>query len=324
MRAQARAKLNLFLRVLGRRADGFHELETVFQSIDLADELTFTPAGDLQLTGGCDAAPPGPENLVLRAAMALGEHAGHAGGASIRLEKQIPVGAGLGGGSSDAAATLVALNHLWGIDLPTGRLAELAAALGSDVPFCLQGGTAIGRGRGELLEPLPAPGASPSTLVPHPPSLLFVLVRPPFPVPTARAYSLYRPAPLGAPSLEAFLAAFATGDPERLAPLLRNDLEAGVFGAWPELAALREELLAAGALGARMTGSGSVLFGLASDERHARRVAERMERPGRWVQVARAIHSGVRVFLGARASRPHERPGWPRSQEYPPRGESDG
>src|SRR5438132_4912658 len=127
MRVQARAKLNLFLRVVGRRADGFHELETVFQSIDLADELTFTPAGDLQLTGGCDAAPPGPENLVLRAAMALGEHAGpgtpaqrRVGGASIHLEKQIPVGAGLGGGSSDAAATLVALNHLWGIDLPTG------------------------------------------------------------------------------------------------------------------------------------------------------------------------------------------------------------
>src|SRR5260370_37806854 len=104
MRVKAPAKLNLFLRVVGRRPDGFHELETVFQSIDLADELTFALADDLQLTGGCAAAPPGPDNLVLRAATALKEATGFTGGASTHLEKQIPVRAGLGGRSRDAAA----------------------------------------------------------------------------------------------------------------------------------------------------------------------------------------------------------------------------
>jgi 4-diphosphocytidyl-2-C-methyl-D-erythritol kinase len=277
MRVQAHAKLNLYLRVVGRRPDGFHELETVFQSIDLADELTVELADDLRLTGGCAEAPPGPENLVLSAAAALREAAGGQGGAVIHLEKRIPVGAGLGGGSSDAAAMLLALNRLWGLELPHERLAALAAGLGSDVPFGLRGGTAVGRGRGEILEPLPTP------------RLWSVLVRPPFPVPTAQAYGLYRPAPPESPQLEAFLTALATGDAARLAPLLRNDLEAGVFGAWPELEALREHLLTAGAVGARMTGSGSVLFGLARDERHARVVAARMEEPGLWVQVARTV-----------------------------------
>lgn len=282
MRVQARAKLNLFLRVVGRRVDGYHELETVFQSIDLADELTFSPADDLRLTGGSDAAPPGPENLVLRAATALRAAAGYEGGASIHLDKQIPVGAGLGGGSSDAAATLNALHRLWGLDLSRERLLAVAAGLGSDVPFCLQGGTAVGRGRGEVLEPLRRRDKERGMRA------SYVLVKPSYPVATAQAYSLYRPAPPGAPELEAFLAAWRGGDPERLAPLLRNDLEAGVFAERPELAALREALLAAGAAGARMTGSGSVLFGLARDERHARQVAERMERPDLWVRVVHA------------------------------------
>jgi 4-diphosphocytidyl-2-C-methyl-D-erythritol kinase len=272
---RAPAKLNLFLRVVGRRPDSFHELETVFQSIDLADELTLVPADDLRLTGGSDAAPPGPENLVLRAAAALRAATGYPGGAAIHLGKRVPVGAGLGGGSSDAAATLVALNRLWRLDLPMERLSELAAGLGSDVPFALRGGTALGRGRGELLEPLPTP------------DYWFVLLRPPFPVPTPRAYALYRPAPSDAPALGDFLAALSAGDPVRLGPLLRNDLEAGVFGEWPELAALRERLLAAGALGARMTGSGSVLFGLARGKTHAQEISARLEGPDLWVRVAR-------------------------------------
>jgi 4-diphosphocytidyl-2-C-methyl-D-erythritol kinase len=281
MKRLAHAKLNLFLRVVGRRPDGFHELETVFQSIDLADELNVSPADDLRLTGGSAEAPPGPENLVLRAAVALREAAGVTGGAALHLEKRIPVGAGLGGGSSDAAAALRALNQLWNLDLPDARLATLAAELGSDVPFALRGGTAVGRGRGELLEPLPTP------------ALCFVLIRPPFPVPTARAYGLYQPAPSDGPSLDTFVAALASGDPTRLALVLRNDLEPGVFGAWPELGALRERLLTAGAVGARMTGSGSVLFGLARDERHAREVAAQIEEPGMWVRAARSVALGL-------------------------------
>jgi 4-diphosphocytidyl-2-C-methyl-D-erythritol kinase len=189
------------------------------------------------------------------------------------------VGAGLGGGSSDAAATLTGLNRMWDLALPMEELAGLAARLGSDVPFALWGGTALGRGRGEVLEPLATP------------PFWFVLARPPFAVATVRAYALYRPAGEQTPAVESFLAAPASRDPVRVAPLLRNDLEVGVYREWPELARLREQLLEAGALGARMTGSGSVVFGLARDEPHARRIAERLERSGRelWVRVVRAI-----------------------------------
>src|SRR3954451_14162857 len=221
MQVLAPAKLNLFLRVVGRRPDGFHELETVFQSIDLADTLTIAPSADLRLTGGTEDAPPGSENLVLRAAAALRDATGFAGGAAIHLEKQIPVGAGLGGGSSDAAATFAALNRFWELGLGASELAALAAGLGSDVPVALQGGTALGRGRGERLEPLATP------------PFWFVLARPPFAVPTARAYTLFRPAGSEAPPVEAFLAALASQDPETVAALLRNDLETGVFGEWP-------------------------------------------------------------------------------------------
>jgi 4-diphosphocytidyl-2-C-methyl-D-erythritol kinase len=315
IRARAPAKLNLFLRVVGRRPDGFHELETVFQAVDLADELTFEPAEGLRLTGGSDEAPPGPENLVLQAAAALRAATGFTGGAAIHLEKRIPVGAGLGGGSSDAAATLAALNQLWGLGLSHARLAELAAGLGSDVPFFLQGGTAIGRGRGEVLEGIPSARGlaerglesalrqSPETSIEREDAgrkpgarSCFVLARPPFPVPTARAYALYRPAGSKAPTLSSFLAALAAGDPEQVAPVLRNDLEAGVFEEWPDLPALRERLLAAGTLGARMTGSGSVLFGLARDEAHAREVAGRLVYPDLWVRVVRAVGTGVQVL----------------------------
>jgi 4-diphosphocytidyl-2-C-methyl-D-erythritol kinase len=316
LKVRAPAKLNLFLRIVGRRPDGYHELETVFQAIDLCDELTFTPADGLHLSGGCMEAPPTPENLVLRAAHLLRTATGSASGAAIHLEKRIPVGAGLGGGSSDAAATLVALNRLWSLDLPDGRLAELAAELGSDVPFALLGGTALGRGRGEVLEPLAPPGCwcsgstgpresdgkAGSCLVPDSGSVWFVLVRPSFLVSTAEAYCLYRPAPSDAPALESFLAAMKTNDLDRLAPLLRNDLEAGVFGAWPELSALRQRLLQAGALGARMTGSGSVIFGVARDEGHAKQIAIQIRTGGLWVRVVKAIDWGVQTFVNSDGS----------------------
>ena len=127
LKIRAPAKLNLYLRIVGRRPDGYHELETVFQAIDLFDELTFAPSDDLHLTGGCAEAPAGPDNLVLRAAHLLRTATGCRSGAALHLRKHIPVGAGLGGGSSDAAATLVGLNRLWSLGLTYGRLAGLAA-----------------------------------------------------------------------------------------------------------------------------------------------------------------------------------------------------
>ena len=174
---RAPAKLNLSLEVLRRRPDGYHELCTLFQAIDLYDDLTVEPADGLTLTVEGDA-PPGKENLVLRAAHMLAPYAAGKG-AQMRLRKRIPSGAGLGGGSSDAAAALLALNRLWDTGLERPELAEMARTLGADVPFFLHGGTALGTGRGDTIEPLP-----------DVPTLWFVLSVPAFSLPnkTARVF----------------------------------------------------------------------------------------------------------------------------------------
>ena len=151
---KAHAKVNLTLEVLGKRADGYHQIVSVMQTIDLSDELTFATSDRITLR--CDV--PSLEtdaNLVIRAATLLKERTGYPGGVDIHLKKNIPVASGLGGGSSDAAATLKALSHLWGLDLGLEELLPLAASIGSDVPFFLPGGTAIAEGRGEVIHELP-------------------------------------------------------------------------------------------------------------------------------------------------------------------------
>jgi 4-diphosphocytidyl-2-C-methyl-D-erythritol kinase len=278
MIVSAPAKINLYLRVVGRRPDGYHEIETIFQTIALADTLAFTLSALCSpLSAGreilleCDdpSLPTDEKNLIIRAARALiateqltnEEQRACAQRTSIRLQKRIPVAGGLGGGSSNAAATLLALRRLWNLEIPDEALHALAAELGSDVPFFLRGGAALATGRGEILTPLP-----------DPPPLSLVLVVPRFGVGTPWAYSAWRPVTDG-PSVEECRAALATGDRDALGATLRNDLEPGVFAAHPELAAMRERLLAAGAAAARMTGSGSTLFALARDPDHARRIA---------------------------------------------------
>ena len=159
----APAKINLHLEVLGLRTDGFHELAMVMQSIDLADELVLRPTADASIALQCDRADLATDgsNLIVRAAERLRSHAGLPElGVAITLRKRIPIGAGLAGGSTDAAAALVGLNALWGLGLPASTLAQLAAELGSDVPFCLAGGLQLCFGRGEVLEPLSAPSPS--------------------------------------------------------------------------------------------------------------------------------------------------------------------
>lgn len=241
--ALAFAKVNLSLRVLGRRDDGYHELDTVFQTVGLADRLTVTAADVLSLEVSDPSVPSGPANLVWKAAEALRAATGFSGGAEIRLEKRIPSAGGLGGGSSDAAVTLVALARLWGLSLSSGALEDLAAALGSDVPFFLTGGTARGTGRGERIEPLP--DAPPRGVL---------LVLPPF----------------GASTPDVFRALGATGLTPG-APLLnlaaedRNDLEPAAEALFPMLETMRRAVAATGALRARMSGSGSTLFGLYPD-----------------------------------------------------------
>lgn len=262
-------KVNLYLRIVRKREDGFHELETVFQSVDGGDVLTAEPAERLSLECDQPDLSAGDDNLVVRAARLLQREAGCDDlGAKLHLAKRVPMGAGMGGGSVDGAAALVMLNEMWGLNVPTARLAELAAELGSDVPFFLHGGTALGGGRGERLESLPTP------------PLWLVLVRPDVAVNTGWAYGRWRPEACGGPTGAEFGQALAGGDPATIAGLLRNDLEPGVIAAVPQIAAAREWLLENGALGARMTGSGSVVFGVASDEAHARVIARRLAAPG--------------------------------------------
>ena len=148
------AKINLTLEILGKRADGYHEVRTVMQTVGLADRLEVSAAADLSFTCS-DPALATPDNLVYRAARLLQADYGARAGAALRLEKRIPVAAGMGGGSSDAAATIVALNRLWNLQLSPTEQRRLAAALGSDVPFFLTGGTALATGRGERITPLP-------------------------------------------------------------------------------------------------------------------------------------------------------------------------
>ena len=266
-RIECPPKVNLYLRVVRKRGDGFHELETVFRSISDGDTLYGFPSEALSLRCSDPELPTDERNLVTRAALLLQRRFPGAKGASLRLEKRTPMGGGLGGGSVDAAAALVLLSQLWGLDPEPGVLAEIAAELGSDVPFFLHGGCAVARGRGEQLEPGPEP------------SLWLVLVRPPVAVSTPWAYRQWRAEACGGPSLEEFLDALRTDDPEVIAGALRNDLEPGVAAGVPEIDEARRWLLEHGALGARMTGSGSVVFGVARDGAHARSIAAAAAQP---------------------------------------------
>lgn len=268
----APAKLNLFLEVLGRRPDGYHEIETLMVSVDLHDRLTLAdePSGRIELRADDPSLPTGPENLVVRAAEALRAMAGVDRGARIALEKAIPMQAGLGGGSSDAAVTLRALDQLWGLRTPPARLAELAGALGSDVPFFLGNGAAVCRGRGERVEPIePCP------------SYYFVLVSPPRGVRTADVYDRLtppeRPRPIG-PAL----AAFRSGDALALGPELFNRLGTEAEALAPDLVRVREALDHRGPAlaGSLMSGSGSAYFGLGRDRDAAVRAARHLETLG--------------------------------------------
>jgi 4-diphosphocytidyl-2C-methyl-D-erythritol kinase len=180
MRLLARAKINWDLRILGRRPDGYHEIDTVMVSVDLADQITLEPADGLSLTCSDPALPCDERNLMVKAALALASAAGVPPKARMRVEKNIPSGGGMGGGSSDAATTLVGLNQLWDLCWPRERLAETAAQIGSDVAFFLYGGWCLCRGRGEVVEPFTIAQALPRARI--------FLVLPPFSVPTPSVY----------------------------------------------------------------------------------------------------------------------------------------
>ncbi len=275
---QARAKVNLFLLVLGRRDDGYHELETAVVPVSLSDRLEVHAASDpsfrtlslaLEVTGEpalVRAVPADESNLVLRAADALARRMETTGFADVLLEKRIPVAAGLGGGSADAAATLLALNDLWGCGLGDEELRTIGAEVGSDVPALLAGGPVLARGRGEVIEPLELP------------SMRWILVTFPFGISTRDAYGWWDEEDgRTEPDPTDLLHAARDGDVEEVGRLLFNDLEPGVLRHHPEIGAAKERLLDAGAAGVVLCGSGPTLAGLV--------------RPGGAVTVPRAIEA---------------------------------
>jgi 4-diphosphocytidyl-2-C-methyl-D-erythritol kinase len=269
----APAKINLALHVLGRRADGYHELDTLAVFADVGDRLWLRRADDFDLSVSGRFArqlPEGGENLVVRAARLLKERTGHAGGAAIRLEKNLPSGAGFGGGSADAAATLHGLDALWQIGLGTDGLLPIAALLGSDVPMCLIGRALRARGRGERLAPIR-----------RWPVLPMVLVWPDRPLATEAVF-----AGLKLVDHPPLVEAPAAANPAALAAWLagcRNDLEAKAIELAPEVGAALDALRTApGCLLARMSGSGSGCFGMFGTRQQAeaatRHLSESMTR----------------------------------------------
>ncbi len=252
---KAPAKINLCLRVLGKRTDGFHDIDSVFQQISLFDTITFEYSDQLILTCDGEACGPVEQNLVIKAADLLRRKYSVTAGASIHLDKQIPAGAGLGGGSSDAATALVGLSRLWGLDRSAAKgkdceLHALAGQLGSDVPFFLYGPAAKVFGRGEVVVPF-EPGNS----------FHILLVKPDCSVSTAWAYQnlLLTNRPRNS---RLTCSSTAGGDIAEVASGLWNDFEQTVFKRFPEIQEIKSRLLSAGALGAVMSGSGSSVVGM--------------------------------------------------------------
>ncbi|MEZ5353194.1 MAG: 4-(cytidine 5'-diphospho)-2-C-methyl-D-erythritol kinase [Bryobacteraceae bacterium] len=317
VRVPAYAKVNLSLLVLHKQPTGFHELRTVLQTVSLTDRLDieFTPGVRTNVEVASDTPIEGP-NLAASAADRVLEALRIRGRVRIGLQKKIPMGAGMGGGSSDAAAVLLALPVMCGKAIEAGRLHDMAAALGSDVPFFLMGGTALGIGRGTELYPLAGPGPAPA-----------LMVKPEAGVATAGAYAaLGRPvteltSPEALRKMKRFQLLAQVLDcpdaPETWKSLCENDFEAAVFPRHPELAQMARALRRLGAEMARMTGSGSALFALFRNggERDAACVSIRERFPGARVEPIRLL------------SRGQYRAGWRRAlgdriegKEWPPRG----
>lgn len=261
----ARAKINPFLRVVRRRDDGFHEIETLILPITLADGVQAVPAEDLRLTVVGERSgqvPSGEDNLVLRAVRALQARVGHTGGAHLLLSKRIPVAAGLGGGSADAAATLRALDRLWGCGLGVEGLIPVAAEVGSDVPALLFDGPVIARGRGELVERV------------HLPRTWWVLLTSEQGIRTAETYDRWDATGVpGQASVQDLIHQLSRSAFDGMASLLVNDLERSVAEHRADVGGAKGRLLAQGALGAVMSGSGPTVAGLARDGGHAEKLA---------------------------------------------------
>lgn len=275
------AKVNLLLRVLGKRPDGYHDIFSLMQPLTLADEIGLVVSeGDaVEVVCDHDGVPTGGTNLAAMAAELVLKEAGIKRSVRIEIDKKIPVAGGLGGGSSNAASVLMALDEMLGLEFSAQRLHNMAAGIGSDVPFFLLRSPAMARGRGEVLETVACP------------SYHYVLVNPGFGVSASRAYGNLDLTKKHENNILSYstasLASLAT-DPESIKTLMANDLEAPVEAAWPEIGLLKSSLYDAGAAAALMSGSGPTVFGLFFDRESAQRA---------YGSLTQSLDAPVEVFL---------------------------
>jgi len=289
LRLRTPAKVNPVLEVLSKRPDGYHELSLIFQAVSLFDELSFSLEGEgpvLEVVESPEPLETGESNLIMKAiSLFAREVPGRSPKVRIQLRKRIPLAAGLGGGSSDAAATLFALDHLYGSRLGLERLQEMASRLGSDVPFFLTGGTGWGRGRGEQVTELPTG-----------PEVHLVLVKPEQGLSTPAVYRSGKALMTDGGRAEAYPSILSSGDPKRIAGALFNGLEPAAFSLMPQVQAIKEQLLGSGALGALVSGSGPTVFGITEGPQEAEGIAEKLRGPGRSVLTVKTLSSGVEIL----------------------------
>jgi 4-diphosphocytidyl-2-C-methyl-D-erythritol kinase len=286
IRLRAFAKVNYALDVLGLRADGYHEVSTVMQSISLADEVELCRAAvgfDLSVEPEEVEIGPQERNTTYLAWKALQRLSGRELPVKVTLHKEIPAGAGLGGGSADAAAVLVGLNELFGLGLRVDELRGIGAGIGADVPFCISGGTAIGQGVGEILTPLPAP-----------PAHQLVVAKPSWSADTGGIYQAYDQARTKSMhSVEPVVSALRSYSLPALAAAVGNDLAPVTRGIIPEVARLGRTLLASGALGASMSGSGTAVYGIFHNGEAAGIAKDTIDAP--FIGVCVPIFRGVEI-----------------------------
>lgn len=304
VRVRAPAKINLHLAVGDVRADGYHDLVTVFHAVDLADELTITAADRHSVrTTPADGVPVGARNLAGMAARMLAKRSGAGGPVAIEIAKQIPVAGGMAGGSADAAATLVGCAALWGLDMARGELAQIGAELGADVPFALTGGTAVGTGRGDLLSPV---------LARTPLHWVLALADEGLSTPAVFAEldrlraggGQGKSAPPRVGPVEVILSALASGDPAAVAAALGNDLQAAAVSLQPGLRRTLRAGIAAGALAGLVSGSGPTVALLCADAESAGGIAAELAGSGtcRTVRTASGPAPGARIVAAAARS----------------------
>ncbi|MFN3739962.1 MAG: 4-(cytidine 5'-diphospho)-2-C-methyl-D-erythritol kinase [Thermodesulfovibrionales bacterium] len=291
MKLLAPAKINWFLHVGKKRPDGYHEILSLMQFIDLFDEIELEPHEEIIIETDLDISVK--ENIAYKAAIKLRQESGYKDGVKIRIKKNIPPGAGLGGGSSDAAFTLIGLNKLWGLDLPTKELIHIGASIGSDIPFFLKGPSAIVKGRGDIVEKIEIKE-----------SCILLLIKPEFGISSTWAYNeldrirkekkASRKDEQRPISPEVFTCSSLKTAAELFSPdthfFLRNDLEEPVLRSFPLLREIKNHLYRSGALYSAMTGSGSVIFGVFRSEEEALQIQDKFKK--HWTKIVKTISSG--------------------------------